>query len=163
GVHPQVRRCRMGRGFVTGGHVDLQLDGLLPVQFGRADDRELAVSDLGADAGRIASKPEDELPMALTPDVPEWSDPYARTSQPQPALVEVGGVVVDVVLEGSLGGHSERVLPVFVHPPVRADGRADTDMDLLLRAGIRRVLPPNQLPARCGRVQDVAAGVADGR
>jgi hypothetical protein len=33
---------------VVGRHVDLQFDGLLSVQFGPPDDRELAVSDLGA-------------------------------------------------------------------------------------------------------------------
>ena len=36
-------------------------------------------------------------------------------------------------------------------------------MDLLARPGKRRILPPNQRSARYGRVQDVAAGGADGR
>jgi hypothetical protein len=52
----------MGRGFVVGRHVDLQLDGLLSVQFGLSDDRELAVSDLGANTGRVKGEPEDEMP-----------------------------------------------------------------------------------------------------
>jgi len=56
----------MGRRFVAGGHVDLQLDGLLSVQFGPPDDRELAVSDLGADTSRVEGKPEDEVRMPLT-------------------------------------------------------------------------------------------------
>jgi hypothetical protein len=53
----------MGRGFVAGWHVDIQLDGLPPVQFGPADDRELAVGDLGADAGRVEGETEDEVPV----------------------------------------------------------------------------------------------------
>ncbi len=36
-------------------------------------------------------------------------------------------------------------------------------MDFLARPGIRRVLPPARGRARCGRVQDVAAGGVDGR
>jgi len=74
----------MGRGFVVGRHFDLQLDGLPAVQFGPADDCELAVSDLGADTGRVEGKPEDELRMALTPDVPEVIDLQDRPGKVQP-------------------------------------------------------------------------------
>jgi hypothetical protein len=51
----------MGRGLVAGRHVELQLDGLLSVQYCAPDDRELAVGELGTDAGRVESEPEDEL------------------------------------------------------------------------------------------------------
>jgi hypothetical protein len=61
----------MGRGLVVGRHIDLQLDSLLSVQFSRTDHLELTVSDLGADTGRVEGKPEDELRMPLTPEVPE--------------------------------------------------------------------------------------------
>lgn len=153
----------MGRGFVAGWHVDLQLDGLLSVQFGRPDDRELAVSDLGADTGRIEGEPEGERRTALTPDVLEVIDRHGRPGQLQPALVEVGGVAVDVVVQGGLGGHLEGVLQVFKHRPVRPEAE-DMKMYLLATPGIGRRLPRPPTGRRSAmRVQDVAAGGVDGR